>query len=337
MQKYRLYLSRLQKEKENETKSGFAGMKHSEVSPKDPPGSFSLHNSTTSIHQSDVVNSSYIFPGNNLLPRSSSSHEDDLKSIISEPVMEAPVNLPDSHKTKNTQMGGFNQTFQPLQSEVNFAAFNPSIPTKSYLGEVSDVQLRQEHKPLVHLENGFSKLPLPDPLSHAHADPLQSVPSTAEIGLPGPTKSKPPCPEYGINQIGHISLKASIVDSFPLSSKNNILNYQALEPIYTCTSPLTTQASYLSRTVDMESAQRNVLNLGSGSSLSALASFEDDLQLLLQGEYYGNPLGIRSVGLLDYCDAGLINEVPIHSYDSVRFGYDYPCDLAEYALIDQAY
>ncbi|EXB82440.1 Two-component response regulator [Morus notabilis] len=329
LQKYRLYLSRLQKEKEN------SGMKHSDASPKDPPGSFG------SIHQSDVVNSSYLFSGNSLLPRTvdPSSHEDDLKSIISEPVMEPkrpPVNLPDSHKTKNSQMG-FNRSFQPLESEVDFAAFNSGIPTKSYWGEVPDVQFGQEHTPFVHLENGFTKLPLPDPLNHVNADSLQSIPCTAERGISGPTKSKPPCPEYGSNQISDPSPKVSILDPFPQSSKSNIVNHQrALEPIYPCTSSLTTQASCLSCTADIESAQRDVLNLASGSS-STLASFEDDLQVLFQGDSYGDTLGVRNLGFSDYIDAGLINEVPIHLYDSLRFGYEYPCDMTEYAILDQAY
>ena len=336
LQKYRLYLSRLQKEKENEAKPSFGGIKHSDISSKDPRVSFGLQNSTN-IHQNDVLNGSYRVSGNNLLLHNvdPSSREDDLRSIVSEPVVEAKgpaVNLSDSQKTKSSQMG-FNHSFAPLESEVNFAAFDSSIPAKYSWGEVSEIQFRQEHKPFIHLENGFSKMPLPDPLHQVQVDPIQSIqskPSTAERGLSAPIKSKSPYPEYEGNQVSHVSPNIGSIGSLPLNSKCQMVNHQSFEPIYTSTSTMTTQGSHLSSTTDLECSQRT-LTFGNGSSL---ATFDDDLQVLLQGDYFGD--GVRNVGFSDYIDPWLINEVPAYLYDSLRFGYENSYDPTEYAIMDQS-
>ncbi|PON42351.1 Two-component response regulator [Parasponia andersonii] len=339
LQKYRLYLSRLQKEKENEAKIPYGGIKHTDVSPKDPPVSFGLQNSTNT-HQSDVLNGSYRISGNNLLVQNldPSSREDDLRSIVLEPVVEAKgpeANLPDCQKATSSQMG-FNHSFSPLDSEVKFAAFDSSIPAKYSWGEVSEIQFRQEQKPLIHLENGFNKLPPPDALHQVHADPIQSIssisskPSIAERVLSGPLKSKPPYPEYGGNQVSHVSPNISSIDSLPLTSKCHMVNHQVFEPIYTTTSTLTTQGSHLSCTADLESAQKNFVV----GNVSSLASFDDDLQVLFQGDYFGD--GVRNVGFSDYIDPWLINEVPAHLYDSLRFGYENAYDPTECAIIDQS-
>ena len=342
VQKYRLYLSRLQREKENDSKSSFGGLKHPDAPPKEPPGSFSLQNSTNT-HKNDVANGSYRFPGNSLLPRSvnHSSLEDDLKEIVSEPVTEperaSSINLVDSHKAKSTQTS-FNHCFKALESDVTFEAFGSTITTKYSWGEAPEIQFRQDHKPLLHLQNSFNKLPLPDPLPQVHVDPIQSItsistkPSTAERGPSAPIKgTKPLYPEYGIS---HLSPNVSSIESLPITSKCHMVNHQAIEPIYTTTSSMTVQASHLSWTADLEAYQRSPFTFGSGSSLAA---FGDDLQFFLQGDYNGDFLGVRNVGFPDLPDLGLASDIPIHLYDSLRFGFEYPYDpTTEYATIDQS-
>ncbi|XP_030496488.2 two-component response regulator ARR11 [Cannabis sativa] len=338
LQKYRLYLSRLQKEKESDGKTSFGGLNHSDVPLKDPPVSFGLQ-SSSSIHQNDVLNGSYRICGGNLLLQNvdSSSHEDDLRSIVSEPVVEAKapaVSLSDSHKNNSSKMS-FNHSFVPLESEVNFAAFESGIPAKYSWCEVSEIQFGQEHKPLIHLENGFTKLPLPDSLHQVHAEPVQSnpsissKPSSAEKALSGPVESKAPYPEYGSNEVSHISPNISTISTLPLTSKSQMVNHQAFEPIYTSSSTLTTQGSNLCSTTDLESVQRN-LTFASGSSL---ATFDEDLQVLFQGDCFGEE--VRNVEFSDYVDPWPMNEVPAHLYDSLRFGYENSYD-PEYAIIDQS-
>lgn len=335
LQKYRLYLSRLQKEKENDVKSSFGGMKHND--PKDPPGSFGLQNSMNT-HQNDVLNGGYKFSVDNMLVKNVNPNNHESESIVSEATTEpkraSTSHLPDPHKTKNSQMD-FNHSFASLESEVNLAALGSTVPTNYSWSEVPDIQFKQERKPLTQLENGFSKLPVLDPLHHMHVDQLQSIPSirskptTTERGKTGPIKTKPQNIDYGSNQVNCVSSKVSIIDSF--QTKPDMANHQPLEPIYTNSSSMKTQGFNLSCLTDLESTQRTQ-TLGNGSPF---VSFDDELPVLFQSDCYGMNLGLHNVEFSEYSAPGLINEVPINLYDSLRIGYEYPCDPTEYSIIDQ--
>lgn len=335
LQKYRLYLSRLQKEKENDLKSSFVAMKHND--PKDPQGSFGLQN-LMNTHQNDVVNGGYKFSVNNVLVQNVDPTNHESESIVSEPTTEpkraSASRLPDPLKTKNSQMV-FNHSFAPLESEVNLTAFGSTIPTNYSWSEVPDIQFKQEHKPLIQPENGFSKLPVLDPPPHIHVDQLQSIPSisskptTIERGITGPIKSKPQNIEYGSNQVNCVSSTVSTIDSFQI--RPDMANHQPLEPIYTNSSSMKTQIFNLSCLTDLESTQRTQ-TLGNGSPY---VSFDDELPVLFQNDCYGMNLGLHNVEFSEYNAAGLINEVPSHLCDSLRIGYEYPCDPTEYSVIDQ--
>ncbi|PQM38794.1 two-component response regulator ARR11 [Prunus yedoensis var. nudiflora] len=185
LQKYRLYLSRLQKE--NDIKSSFGGTKHSDYSSKDLQGILSVQNSIN-IQQNDVAHGSYRFSGNTLVAQNADpkSNEGDIKGIASEPVAEpkkgTTSNIPDSQKTRSSQMDFnssytetkkglvgnvphsqkirssqmcVNHSFASVESEVNLTAFDSTIPaTYSW----NQIQLEKEHKPLIQLNNGFTSL-----------------------------------------------------------------------------------------------------------------------------------------------------------------------------------
>ncbi|KAL5552694.1 hypothetical protein UlMin_040095 [Ulmus minor] len=344
LQKYRLYLSRLQKDRENDQTKPYGGMKHPDITPKDPPGSFGLHNSATL--QNDVANGSYRFSSNNLIVSSidPSSREDDLKSIVSEPTPEPKRpsgKLPDSKKIKTIQMG-FNNSFASQESDVNFRAFDSTIPTKSTWNEVSAVQFNKEQKPSLQLENGFNKLPLPDPLHYIHVDQLPSIPSinskqsSAERSINGPSISKPSFPEFGSNQASHLSpLNVSSSGSFPPNTECQMVNHQTMEPIYTSASTLITTQGLSNQSCNVADLESTPRNLTSGSG-SALAAFDDDFRLFFQGDYSATNLGVQNVDFLDYNGEGLIDGVPFHLYDLLRFGSEYLYDPTEYALVDQS-
>ncbi|KAM2745278.1 hypothetical protein PS2_021036 [Malus domestica] len=113
LQKYRLYLGRLQKE--NDLKSSFGGLKRSDSPSKDAQGSFGLQNSI-SIQQNDLAHGSFSVSGNNLIAQcvDPKSHEGDAKGIVSEPVAEIKKgsnrNIPDSQKTRSLQIVDFNNS-----------------------------------------------------------------------------------------------------------------------------------------------------------------------------------------------------------------------------------
>lgn len=337
LQKYRLYLSRLQKEKENDLKSSFGGMKHSDPSPKDPSGSFGLKPVTT--HQNDVANGSYRYSVSNLLVQNlDPSNNLEGESIVSEPTAEprraSTSHLPDPHRNKNSQMV-FNHSFASLESEVNLTAFNSTIPTNYSWSEVPEMEFKQEHKPLIPLENGFSKLPLHDQPHHSHVDQLQSIssisskPSSVDRGITGTFNIRPQNGEYGSSQVNCVTSTVSTSDSS--QTKTNMENHQALEPIYTGTCSMKTQGFNQTRITDLESTQRNQ-TLGNGSPF---VSFDNELQVLSQGDCYGMNLGLHNVEFPEYNAPGHIDEVPFHLYDSLRPGYEYLCDTTEYSVIDQ--
>lgn len=327
MQKYRLYLSRLQKEKENDLRS-FGGMKHTDTSSKDL--SVSVQNSKN-MHNHDVANGSYGFSGKNLLNQNldTNGHVTDAKGSILEPRKTSTRNLPDSYKTKTSQMG-LNHSFASLDHKLNFATFDSSIPSNYPWSEISGIQFNLEHKKLMH-SNNFSKL-LPDPQHHIHAEEQQSVSSNSskpvitESGIP--RSSEPSSAECGNKRVGQAGLPVSTIDSLPLQNKFHMVNHQDFEPIYTSASSLNIQRSNLSSFTDLESAVSNPM-LENGQLFPA---FDDDLQVLFRGDCYGTNPGTQNLEILEYIDPGL---VPIHLYDAPSLGYEYPCDPTEYSLIDQ--
>ena len=98
VQKYRLYLSRLQKE--NGLKASFGGVKQLDLSSRDTAASLGLQN-TIIRQQSDAASGSYGISSNKTLVQNVDPkiHEGDLKGIVSLPMAEpkkAPVHdIPD--------------------------------------------------------------------------------------------------------------------------------------------------------------------------------------------------------------------------------------------------
>ncbi|CAL8993949.1 unnamed protein product [Prunus brigantina] len=364
LQKYRLYLSRLQKD---DIKSSFGGTKHSDYSSKDLQGILSVQNSIN-IQQNDVALGSYRFSGNNLVAQNADpkSNEGDIKGIVSEPVAEPKKgttgNIPDSQKTRSSQMDfnssyaetkkglvgnvpdsqkirssqmRVNHSFASVESEVNLMAFDSTIPTTYSWNQI---QLEKEHKPLIQLNNGFSKPPLPGPQHHFQADQLQSIPSiSSRPSIPGgdvtgSSKSKPSYSEYtnhhGSRVSPTISPTISATDSFPGQTKSCVVDHQVSETISTSTSNIKNQGINLS--TDLESAQRNLI-LG---STSPFASLDDEFQICwYQGDCYGMNLELQNVEFSEYTDPTHVTEVPAHLYDALRF--EYPCDPSEYSVLDQ--
>lgn len=351
MQKYRLYLSRLQKE--NDLKSSFGGMKHSDYPSKDPQGIFSLQNSIN-IQQNDVTNCSYRFSGNNLVTQSvdSKSHEDDVKGVVAQPVAEpkraSARSIPDSQKCRSSQVDsshsyvetkkglignasdsqkirssqmGVDHSFASVESELNFTAFGSTMPTK-----FSVTRMKQEHKPVIQLDNGFNKSQLPGPQHHLQADVLQSIPSISSRPsiLDGetshPIKNKPSQAVFRNSHVSHVSPPLSAADSFSEQTKSFVVN-QGIDPIFTSTLNMKNQGFHLSNLTNFEAAQRNLF-LGSGSSF---ASLDEDLQFCLYpGDSFGMNFG-------EYNDP----EVPTQLYEALRFVCENPCETSEYSLADQ--
>ncbi|XP_004310019.1 PREDICTED: two-component response regulator ARR11-like isoform 2 [Fragaria vesca subsp. vesca] len=327
LQKYRLYLSRLQKE--NDLKSSFGGMKHSDYPSKDPQGIVGLQNSI-SIKQNDVTNGSYRFSGNTLVAPTvvdPKSLEDDVNGIIPVPVAEpkrgSTRSIPDSHKTRSSQVDsmGFNQSFASVESEINF-----TMPTKF---SWSEAQMKQEHKPVVQLDNGFNTSQPPGVQHHLQADllksipPISSRPSISDGETTRSIKSKPSQAAYRNSHISHASPTISAADSFSDHTKGCVVD-QGFDPSSNSISNMKNQSFNLSYLTNFEAGQKNLV-FGSGSSFPSL---EDELQICLYpGDYFGMNLGVS-----EFVDP----EVPAHLYEALRFGCEYPCESSDYSLADQS-
>lgn len=335
MQKYRLYLSRLQKE--NEQKSSTSGMKHSDLPSKDE-GSFGFQNSANK-QQPDVSIDSYNYSDGTLQHQNAAtkSHEgNNPKGIVSQSTaaekaraLTGNTNITDTKVTESLRMG-LNQPFVPLDSEGNHSVFDCTMSTQYSWTEVPEIPLKEEHKSLVHLEDSFSQLPLHGKQHHIQVDhqsqsiaSISSTPSITEEEVAACIETKPLFADYKRDYSSSVSSIRSAVDTFPFQPGSLVMNDQPSEPISTPNLGLKTQGSNLSCISDLEFYQRNLLL---GGEAAASAPLDEDLYFYwLQGERCNmNLVGLQNVGMPEYYDPGLITEVPTHLYDS-----------ADYSVMDQ--
>ncbi|TKY47726.1 Two-component response regulator ARR11 [Spatholobus suberectus] len=329
LQKYRLYLSRIQKE--NDQRSSSSGMKHSDLSSKDL-GSFGFQNSVNK-QQNDVSIDGYNYSDGSLQLQNveTKSHEGDPKGIVSQSIIAKKGkaltgNITDTNMRESLRVG-LNQPFA-LESEVKHAVFDCSMPTQYSWTEVPHMQLKEEHKSLVHLEDSFSQLPLHGKQHHIQVDQSQSVasisstPSITEEEVAACIEAKPLFADYKNDYASSVSSIGNAVDTFLIQPGSLMMNDQSSEPISTTNSGLKTQGyNNLSCISDLEVYQRNLL-LGDEA---ASAPLDEDLHFYwLQGECHNMNFGLQNIGMSEYYDPGLITEAPTHLYDS-----------ADYSVIDQ--
>ncbi|XP_047181108.1 two-component response regulator ARR11-like isoform X1 [Vigna umbellata] len=327
LQKYRLYLIRIQKE--NDRRSSSSGMKHSDFPSKDL-GSFGFQNPVNK-QQNDVSTDSYNYSDGSLhLPTvENKNHEGDKGSVsqftIAKKGRPLTGNVTDSNMRESSRVG-LNQPF--AQSEGNHAVFDCSLPTQYSWTEVPHMQLKEEHKSLVHLEDSFNQMPLHGKQHHIQVDQSQSVasissaPSITEEEVPACIEAKPLFSDFKNDQSSSVNSIGNAVDTFPIQPGSLVMNAQSLEPISTTNSGLKAHGyNNLSCISDVEIYQRNLLLGGEAAS----APLDEDLHFQwLQGECYNMNFGLQNIGMSEYYDPGLIAEAPSHLYDS-----------ADYSVMDQ--
>uniref|UniRef100_A0A6N2MVJ5 Two-component response regulator n=1 Tax=Salix viminalis TaxID=40686 RepID=A0A6N2MVJ5_SALVM len=297
LQKYRLYLSRLQKE--NDFNNPVGMIKQSDSPSSDSNGNFGSQNS---INLQDASNGCYGFSGSslgvhNVDPR---NHDGDRKRLVTAPVAEpkrgVTIDPPNPSKPRNSQME-FGHPLAPPQSEVNFARFDFSFSNQT------------ANQCLV--KSSFHEL-----IIHSLLQPsvLQLPRQKRQTGCP--VKIKPSHNDYTSN-----ANHASAVDSSPLQTKTNMTDHQAVQE---------NQGLNMNCLADLESPRKNI-NLGT----LPFATLDEDLQVcFVAGDYYMN-LGLQNIEVQEYFDPGLLTGVPTHLDDGLRFDYEI-YDPTEYSLIDQS-
>ncbi|XP_029129680.1 two-component response regulator ORR26 isoform X2 [Cajanus cajan] len=329
LQKYRLYLSRLQKE--NDQKSSSSGIKHSD-SPLKDPGSFSFLNIANKQENDVAIDNLSYSDGSLLLQMDTTSHEGDLKGIVSEPTTEkrraSTSDIPDPKIQKASQMS-LNQPFAPVESsEANHAVFDCTLPTQYSWSEFPKGALKEEQKTLVQIEDSFSQLPLHGTQHHIQVDQSQSIasinsnPPITDEEVVASLETKPLYIGYKNDYVSPVSSKGSAVEAFPSQSKNLVVNDHSSEPIFTSNMGLKTRGFNLDCISDLDFYRRNLLLSGE----AAFAPLEEDLNFfLLHGECYNMNFGLQNIDMSEYYDPRLIAEVPSHFYDS-----------ADYSSLDQS-
>ncbi|MED6192659.1 hypothetical protein PIB30_011991 [Stylosanthes scabra] len=133
LQKYRLYLSRLQRQRDQKCSS--SGTKHSDSNPKDP-GSSTLKNSMNK--QQNVFSTDNLrCPNNGLLQL----HEADFRGTVSE-----LNNIVPGPNMTNVSHIGLDQTFSSLNSEGNSEVFDCTLPTQYTWNQVPQRKLQDDPK-----------------------------------------------------------------------------------------------------------------------------------------------------------------------------------------------
>ncbi|GMP88154.1 hypothetical protein CsSME_00040235 [Camellia sinensis var. sinensis] len=321
LQKYRLYLGRLQKE--NEVKAFLGGIKQSDLSSKDPVGSLGLQNSID-LQQKDVASGIYGVPGNKIRVQNvdPKNHEGDLKGIVSLPLIEpkkAPIHdIPDPPKTCSSRVE-LNHLFRPLEPDIKYIPFDSTIPTQYSWSEVPEIQFKQEHKAHLQLKNGFNHLPLPPSISPRPFNKEREKPARVEV-----KPSYADCKRQQIRQAGPTRSAANLL---PVQSESHMTSFHTSEPIATTTLSLKSHGLNQIFLNDLESAQKNLI-LGSCSGFGSLD--EDGLACLLRGDCHTT----MNVGIENRESVSLA-ETPAYLFDAQRFDHEYPWESMEYPVIDQ--
>ncbi|XP_068474395.1 two-component response regulator ARR11-like isoform X1 [Phaseolus vulgaris] len=304
LQKYRLYLIRIQKE--NDRRSSSSGMKHSDFPSKDL-GSFGFQNPVNK-QQNDVSIDSYNYSDGSLQLQNveNKSHEGDKGTVSQFTIAKKGRPLRESSRV------GLQQPF------------DCSMPTQYSWTEVPHTQLKEEHKSLVHLEDSFNQMPLQGKQHPIQVDQSQSVasissvPSIREEGVAACIEAKPLFSDFKNDQSSSVNSIGNAVDTFPIQPGSLVMNAQSLASSTTNSGLKAHGYNNLSCISDLEIYQRNLL-------LGASAPLDEDLHFhWLQGECYNMNFGLQNIGMPEYYDPGLIAEAPSHLYDS-----------SDYSVMDQ--
>ncbi|XP_010534176.1 PREDICTED: two-component response regulator ARR11-like isoform X2 [Tarenaya hassleriana] len=312
LQKYRLYLSRLEKEK---------GQKNMDSPPKDAEVCPS-HQSPRKIQPAEVQNSSYTFSGGSpgVQTPNPSATDVDQKGIASTAVSETKIsNILSPQKAKKPRTG-YDPSLAPFASEASPSVMNSSLPQQY---SWNDVPQFLESKP-ISLGGSF----LPQPLTGQSYYAENPVPCLIE------TEVKPPF-EIPVSSCLNRVAPVNGDDFLLQQDKNSTMGLHDLSAPSSISGTML-QESNCSIPCNTESILRN-LNWDFPEPHPA-ASLDRDLGLFwLQGDRFLENSGLQNTEFTDYNDPSFLAAYPLHMYDATRFDNELLLlpDQDEYSLVDQ--
>ncbi|RWR83765.1 two-component response regulator ORR26-like protein [Cinnamomum micranthum f. kanehirae] len=344
LQKYRLYLSRLQRQSESNT--AFCGIKQSDFSSKDHPGKFGLQSSTITQHNSpnSFGYSSKISIVQDAVPE---IPEDELKNMVSFlPITDAKNSIKDdvpvAQKFNTVPQQGVVLPFGGMVSDDCTSFESTRSQQQSWSEESPVVQLmhhlKQDHE--LHLPlKGCPHPPLHGQQHHFQVDPVQTAASAnSRTGSSQKAGHSEINPLYAENENNHVRISSPIacgIDTFPSQLEQNIVNQQRFGEIPVSSATSSTKNQDLDRncTNNWEYSQ----SLTSKSRSSSISS-EDNLPLIsLQSYGSFEDVPLDNVDLFYLSDSSTITDLQSYVYDGLRFDYDDQCDSMEYPITEDMF
>ncbi|KAF5197651.1 Two-component response regulator [Thalictrum thalictroides] len=322
LQKYRLYLSRLQKQ----SQPSFGTTKQPDFSDMDPSSSFAFQNSTV-MHQNNATSCSYGHSGNKMLIQDMSSEIQEVNSKpgfpvlpVIEPKMALIVDVPFIHKVDNGSRMALATSFKS-STNVNYMLLEPETPEHHPWGGDGPMiqftqQPKEEHKPARYTSG---------PKHHIQPDFMQPV-SAISLGTSMNNMTKAGTSEITPLSTVYTNNHARILSTRPhtvsVQSQTNTVDTEVFDSIYT---------SIISQRTKSE---KNFVHCGRNSWETPEQKFSVGNESLQDHGCMQN-VGFNSLEFSDYLDPELITDLPNHLHDGLGFNSDYPFDSIEYPSISQ--
>ncbi|KAL0421499.1 UNVERIFIED_CONTAM: Two-component response regulator ORR26 [Sesamum latifolium] len=312
LQKYRLNLSRMQKE--NELKAASGGLKLSDIYSKEPAGNVCLQ-SSISRNSLTVPQSVVSVHGNEIM-----IHNHDAKicnanvkgilSVATEPKTALSADMTDPALSSNLRISS-NHSFGPLHSEVRSES---KIDTQySWSGGVPSFQFKQEIRPYFQSEQLFDHLPLPMPQLQADCVSHNSTSSSKETDKP----IEPNINLYYAQNRSHVKVE------------NTAALFSVQPEPFPCSVWSTTNHGLEQNVYDnVKSSQKNLI-AGFGSAIR----LGDEELISYQSDFCPLDPGLVNTESVDCSNQGLIADAP-NFHNSMNFECDYHSDQMGY-VIDQ--
>ncbi|OAY80450.1 Two-component response regulator ORR26 [Ananas comosus] len=341
LQKYRLYLSRLQKQNEGRSVGGSVNVQ-SESNPKCPEGNSELRGPSQLHHNNPARVYEGTSPKNQPQGTIPDTHFKDFSSVIPLEVFDEKKALrndvPDSRKTNNTSQ---------MESVLSFKKVPPNVGSKSSVPAMPKFQPWNEGVPVVQfmqypkhdrercsLLEDYSCLPKPNqekPLSFNHfptPPPVISITCNVEKGL---SEVKPLIADY----IKTFSPMTCTVDSVSLQVTHGVINSQNIDAsTFNVDESPKVKDGYLDQALNP-----NFLPPSQDLSLISakdLVSLPDNVPLCsLEGIGCFENVGLNSMEIFQCDDLTTLTGVQSNWYDGYELNSEHLYESVDYPFIDE--
>ncbi|KAG9133669.1 hypothetical protein Leryth_018678 [Lithospermum erythrorhizon] len=333
LQKYRLYLSRLQKDSALKDTS-FAGVKRADVPPRDPAENMFLQRPIV-VPQNDERN------GNCGTSRNESPvhnvnvkiHDAGIKEVALGPVaeqMKALTGDDSDSKKRNSQCLSSSYSFRLPSTDITLADYVPS----QYLWttEYPQIQCKPESISHMHLDNKFDHLS--PKVKIQQNEQVNTMPASSYYSIGPANRKEDNLADREFQRIRELPQAESEVNLFTIQSESQLSSTQQFGQTPSPTWTIRNGSSFAGPILleDLEFAHRNI-RLSSGSALSS--EDKESLNNVLQGVHQPINVGIHNGESFDCFDPSIFGAVtPL--YESLKFDYEFQFDSMEYPVLDQS-